>query len=701
MVRGLRLISAIVLLCVFYASVAVGLTWPAAAHLDEIVMGGGELGGWLWRYFWHFLEVDALAATEMSFWERWTHLVALGRYPETGNILDVLFLSVPLADVFGFPAHYNLKILLILTVNGLCGFALARHFSRNSLAALAAGVIAIVNPLTIQEINGSGLRQALLWWVLLYPLMLDRAFRRRGVWDGLLAGVTFGLAAAWYWFYGLFAGIYSLMVLVAWVWRRELSVRTAIRWVASAAVAGGVIVSLFVLPYLGRGATDAGVALPEMSFFVPFPRYETLAEAPIRPDSYEDNVLASLRRTITSSWCADTLFRTTSDRAFPAAVLWLGILPAFFFRRGRFWASVVLLFYLFSLGPYLRLWTSADTSSVFLLGDAHVIKMPFAWLFQFVPGMARMFAPYRLASFAVVGSVVVVAIGIDIISRRFRRPRLVTALLALVVVSTTMLQVFYRFEIDDVPEDAFEPSRWKRPIKVSKMDVPDFYRQLDADALEGVIELPVGREQDVLAYYQVAHRQKVHRSWATPSAVPPWVQESGGGVAGERLRYLVEPLPPTFPGNDTLEQLSFDPSEVAPERLTSDALGPLIRRGKYRYLVVHERGYFLVNPQRGPVMYEDAVRRLSAALEIEPRQVLEHAWTDYPGNEYHVPDGPVYVPWSAEEIRLPDREMPKRLYMAIFDLSGILTASPLPDESDLGQTRSVAPVHSQGVQPPP
>jgi len=671
---------AILLLCTFYCGIAVALTWPTAAHLDEIVMGGGELGGWLWRYFWHFMEVDALAATDVSLWERWMHLVALGRYPETGNILDVLFLSAPLAEVFGFPAHYNLKVLVILTLNGVCGFALARHFSRNSWAALAAGVIAVVNPLTIQEINGSGLRQALLWWVLLYPMLLDRAVRRRGIWDGALAGVSFGLAAAWYWFYGLFAGLYTLMVLGVWLWRREGSVRLAIRWLGAAALMGGVVVALFVLPYVGRAPTDGGVALPEMSFFVPFPRYETLANAPIRPDSYEDNVLASLRRTITSSWSADSIFRCTSERAFPAAILWLGILPAFFFRRGRFWASVVLVFYLFSLGPYLRMWTSADTSSVFYVGGTHVIKMPFAWLFQFVPGMARMFAPYRLASFAIVGGVVAVALGIDTLAARFRRPGVVAALLGLLVMSSTLVQVFYRFEIDEVPDDAFAPSRWKRPIKVSKMDVPKFYGQLDEGALEGLIEVPVGREQDVLAYYQVAHRQKVHRSWATPSAVPPWVQDGGGGEAGERLRYLVEPLPPTFPGNDTLEQLSFDPAEVAPERLSADALGPLIRRGKYRYLLVHERGYYLVDPQRGAVMYEDAVRRLSSALEIEPQQVLEHAWADYPGNEYDVPDGPVYVPWSAEEIRLPDREMPSRLYMAIFDLTSVLEAAPLPNE---------------------
>jgi hypothetical protein len=490
--------------------------------------------------------------------------------------------------------------------------------------------------------------------------------------------LCFGLISAWYWFYGLFAGLFTLLLIGRWLWKRELHVRSSVRWVVAAVGVGALMVTLFVGPYLGKTESASSVRLPEMSFFVPFPRYETLAQAPDRPDSYEDNVLASLRRTITSSWAADTLYRPTSERAYPAAVLWLGILPALLFRRGRFWAGVVVLFYLFTLGPYLRLSSAADTSAVFTVGGAYVVKMPFAWLFQFVPGMARMFAPYRLASFVVVGSVVAVAIGIDTLGERFRRRRLVTALLAVIVSVSTLVQVFYRFETDDVPEDAFEPTRWKRPVKVSKIVVPDFYGTLDPSKLEGLIEVPVGREQDVIAYYQTQHRQKVYGSWATPSALPPWLFETGGGQAGARLRYLVEPLDPAFPGRETLERLSIDPAEVEVADLGVDALGPLIREGRYRHLVVHERGYYLVDPLRGPLMYEDAVRRLSVGLGLEPTQVVEHAWFDYPGNTYDVPNGPVYVPWSAEEIRLADREMPTRLYMAIFDLSTVLDAESKP-----------------------
>ncbi|MFN7145136.1 MAG: hypothetical protein ACK4YP_15270, partial [Myxococcota bacterium] len=156
---------------------AIAVTWPMVQYLDVVVLGGGELGGWLWRYDWHYRSLDGVVAADLGAIRTWREFVSLGRYPETGNILDVLAFSYPLDRLVGFPASYNLKILLLLGGNGLCGYALARYFSGSVSAALGACAVAVVNPLTLQEVQASGLRQALLWWVLLYPALFDRALR--------------------------------------------------------------------------------------------------------------------------------------------------------------------------------------------------------------------------------------------------------------------------------------------------------------------------------------------------------------------------------------------------------------------------------------------------------------------------------------------------------------------------------------------
>ncbi len=667
----LKTILELLAVLTFYFLASSLMTWPTAMHMNEIVLGGGELGGWLWRYWWHFLEAQALGQMDLAPYEKWRALIALGRYPETGNVLDVIFFSWPLSYVVDFPAHYNLKVLTILTLDGLCGYVLARHFVRGRLVALAAGLLALVNPLVIQDINGSGLRQTILWWLLLYPVFLDRAVRRQRLTEMLLAGVCMGMAAAWYWFYGLFAGLYTILYALWHLLTRRMGVRGMLRGVLPTVFVAVLLAFPFIQPYLDTDE-GGGSNLPEMSFFLAFPRYETILTAPMRPKSYEENVLASLHRTIRSSWAADYLVYPTSERTMPIVVFLAGILPALFLRRRPFWLLVLLLFYACSLGPFLKLQTLRDASEVLVLGEQWVIRLPYTLLFRWVPGIARLFAPYRFAAMVVVASVVLVASGLDSLPSSTRKWAFVKTAACILVILAAMLQMTYRFEVQEVPDDSYQPSRWRAPIKVSRIEIPEFYLELDDSRLEGIIELPLEREQDLLCYYQVIHRQRVFRSWATSGALPPILSRGGGGDAGDRLRYLGQQLPLDFPGSQLLERISTHPNDLPVSEIDRGELAQLARAGSFRYMIVHERGYYLANPYHGPVLYRDAVQRLAAGLGLKPDEVVEHAWVDYPGNQYNVPGGPVYIPWTAEEVALPYQEMPRRYYMSIFDLSSLL-----------------------------
>ena len=83
-------------------------------------------------------------------------------------------------------------------------------------------------------------------------------------------------------------------------------------------------------------------------------------------------------------------------------------------------------------------------------------------------------------------------------------------------------------------------------------------------------------------------------------------------------------------------------------------------------------------------------------LEQEPSEYVELQWFDYPGNEYNVPDGPVYVPWSSQEVNLPDREMPSRYFMAVFDLSPLIESWDGPSAEELLDENAAStggPVH--------
>lgn len=685
--RRRQRLNALLELCVALPVMLAGaaaLTWPALLHLDEVIIGSGELGGWIWRYWWHFQEVDALSHSDMGLWDRVLTFLSLGRFPETGNILDVLLLSYPLQTFLDLPAHYNVKVLLILVVDGLCGYALARHFVPSRSVALAAGFVAVINPLNIQDLYGSGLRQVLLWWVLLFPILLDRAAHLGTKRAGALAGLCLALCGAFYWFYGLFAGMFLGLWLLDHAWSRRgfIAWRRFLPWLTTLLVTTVVVAGFFALPYIlgvGSGERVGGTqALPELSFFLPFPEYDVIRDAPLRPSSYEENVLSSLNRTIISSWSADYLFNPTYYRSLPLVVFLGGVLPALFvgrgsWRRARFWLVVFAVFYLGTCGPFLKWGAEKDSTEVVMLGEA-VIRLPYTIMFQWVPGMSRMFAPYRMGALVVAAAVPLVALGLGRIPShpRFGRwPKRAVCALAIVA---SVAQVSYRFDLGPVAEGSFQPNLWRAAVSVSAMDVPDFYEGLDPDESAGLVELPLEQQQDLLTLYQVHHHWKVYRSWATPPAIPLAFRTEGGGPDGARLRYLAEQSTVGGQAAGMFLRLSRTPQEVDPEEVDDVALAWLMMAANYRYVVVHERGYYLVDAMQGAALYQDVVRKLTKRLGIEPEQVVEHEWFDYPGNPYDVPDGPVYIPWSSHEVQLPDLERPSRYYMAIFDLAPFLDA---------------------------
>ena len=58
--------------------------------------------------------------------------------------------------------------------------------------------------------------------------------------------------------------------------------------------------------------------------------------------------------------------------------------------------------------------------------------------------------------------------------------------------------------------------------------------------MEGIVEMPLGQQQDLICFYQTIHQQKVYRSWATPRLFLLCFVREAGGVAVERMRYLAK-----------------------------------------------------------------------------------------------------------------------------------------------------------------
>ena len=662
-----NIIVEMIVCVIWFLILASAMTWPMVLHPTEVIVGGGELGGWWWRQWWHFSEVNALNSVDLGWIGSLEALVGLGRFPETGNILDLLLLSFPLREWFGIPLDHNLKIIVILLGNGICGYVLARSFTNSRLLSLAAGSIALINPLVIQDINKLGLRQTLLWWMLLFPVFLKRAAHTTTIIDGMLTGLCFTLVSAFYWFYGLFTGLFGVIWLTWFLWTSKPPWRIAMRWISSAATVAGFGVFLFLMPYFSADSDTEGKGgveeLPEVTFFVPYPQYDTIVTTPQRPSNYRENVLSSLHRGIDSAWPADYVLDPRHGvLAFPLVVIIFGVLPAFRVKRARIWLVIWLFFWLGTLGPFLKLGAGKDTADVLMLGD-YVIRLPYAWMFQYIPGMSRMFAPYRMASMVVVSAIALVAICVDELDLQKRRWASFILLLGIA------LQPFYRFDLEELAEYDARPAMWRTPIQISAMKIPEWYQELDPEGWEGIIELPLEQQQDLLCTYQSIHQRKVYRSWATTPAIPPWIRYSGGGLIGKRMRWLAKSEPRGDQLEDWFRDISRQPLETEWAGFSKEALTLLMEYNQYRWLIIHQRGYYLSDPNQGDILYRDVVRNFEETLGVTATKMIEQKAFEWPGKTEQFPVGPAWIPWASQEVQKPVQDMPRQYEMAIFDLN--------------------------------
>jgi hypothetical protein len=263
-------------------------------------------------------------------------------------------------------------------------------------------------------------------------------------------------------------------------------------------------------------------------------------------------------------------------------------------------------------------------------------------------------------------------------------------------------QPFYRFDLGPVEEGSEGPSMWRIPMSISSFDLPDWYAELDPNATGGIIELPLEQQQDLLCAYQSFHQQKVYRGssgkggcqWATEPAIPPAFRRAGGGVTANRMRWIARSDPNSDPVDGVAQNLTSNANTAdLSDFMNEDLIKLMDHPYDYRWLIVHERGYYLVPPdksevdggkdivshtQEGWIRYDSAVRKLQERLAIEGEQHIEIESHEWPGMRRNHPiceqvEGevivPAWIPWASQEVPLGACQMPESYRMHVFDLA--------------------------------
>lgn len=132
-------------------------------------------------------------------------------------------LYMPFHLLFGWPAGVPYYALLVLTLNGLSGYALARAAGAERWAALTGATAIGALPYALQEMSSGRFNQVSVCWMLFFLAswlrFLEAPSRGRALVSALLLAIT----SFFYWYYGFFAVIAGGVLLgVRAAWERRL-----------------------------------------------------------------------------------------------------------------------------------------------------------------------------------------------------------------------------------------------------------------------------------------------------------------------------------------------------------------------------------------------------------------------------------------------------------------------------------------------
>ena len=609
-----------------YLAAALVALHPFVRYTGKYCIGGGELGGWLWRYDWLKQQARIILDTDWSLTDKLLTILALGQYPETGNVTDILTLNLPLEALFGFPAYYNIKCLLLIVSSGLAGYALLTHLVRRRGVAFVGGLVLALNPYMLRELYNCGLRQSVLAFIPLYLLFLIKALGvpsardEDGRWEAgwypggkrlgwaAAAGIFAGLTSGFYWFYGIFCVLQTL-VLVGWrlvhPGRRSIVLPLAVVGLVS------VVATLpFAMPYIKSYQEQQ--FLTETTFMESFPTFDEIqyyVADGYRPVTQYESYVASLNRLVLTSKPAVYLFDPREEYPVPYAIgiLALLMLP-FGSRRNWPWVLGFTLFFVLTLGPFLK-WDQPHRVVGF--GDVSAVRLPYTWFFYAVPGFSRLFGPYRICSMVYVCLMALAAINLAGIQRRiqgsgersWRR-----------VASWAPGGVFVILLLVQLISGGF------MPLSYCYLDLPPFYKRLAASpGAVGIVELPFNQPagtvddyQDAVYYYQAYHWKRVLGDWANPGSIHPSLtnleatRDMRAYTRNDRLDHDVE---------TRFLHGSLDRGEI------SEADMEILREAGYLYVVLHEAGYDGAGGRNErPIKFRDV---LAAYEEILGEPLLE------------------------------------------------------------------------------
>ena len=489
----------------------------------------------------------------------------------------------PFHALLGWPTGLTFYALLVLTLNGISGYLLARAAGAERWSALVTIGVTGMAPFTIQELSSGRFSQVSIFWMLLtltsWIHLLNRPGVRRAVWTGLLWAAT----CLFYWYYGFFTVGAGLIILLGHRWRSGVLTPRAWRMIGTSALAGLALLSPWAIWFFMGWSEIPGTS--EVGIF-PHPQALKDAVSPGVPFLVGEGRHAG--------------------QAMPASIWGLGLIGCSLacwtaYRREQSMvgirhalglAAVAVLFWLLALGP-VGSWA------------------PYNWVYGFAPPLRRFWWPVRHVILANAAWGVLAALALSSILgrlegqwKRFLRP-----ILGMTVV------------ISVIPLLKFQGAPTK--VQLMSVDTDGYLLSQLAELETGVLmEPPISPEvagtQQHLMYQQIHQKPLLsgHALWVDrvrPDAWDEFVADNSWLTALQQMERGELQGSLQFDGDDIrrLDEQGLRWIALNPEYFTFPMKTLRIR---YREVLEASFGPAVIKNPRGPWLYD--IRRYTGIEEI-------------------------------------------------------------------------------------
>lgn len=454
------------------------LTWPLVLRPTEGLVGhpGNDTWNHVWGYWWVAEGLANDGAIPMS--------TPLLNHPRGGTLFFIdsfnAVLSAPIQWTLGLVAAFNAVVIGSLAWNAFGAWLLGRYVLRDDLAAIVPAALYGSSAHVLGQTYNGITETINTGWIPIYLLTLCRLLDRPRISRGLALGAALAVCATSNFYYGLFGALLSVVVVA----HRAVTAPRQVRWGAFvlSTILGAVLFGALVAPTLSAlsatiNAEDAMVTRDPAFVWASLLNHNmTDLVSSFRPGAHYSPDLKAL-------YGEDLLIVTylgwvMLGLAGAGLALWR---PR---RELSLWVWIAVVFWVFSLGPYLHV------AGEYVTWDGRKIPLPFLPFFEAFPLFSRISHPFRFVVPATLGLGVLAGFGAKALAARVSLPQgaVVGAATTLALVEVLLLS----------------PAPW--PLPRCEAKIPAAYTSLPADG--AVLDLPItvpNLERAVYTYYQTAH----------------------------------------------------------------------------------------------------------------------------------------------------------------------------------------------------